>query len=44
MTAADIAYYYAAEELERKELQDIEHAMEHMEKAQANYIWDDIKR
>ncbi|WCR26871.1 hypothetical protein L3476_27390 [Paenibacillus thiaminolyticus] len=36
VTAADIAYYYAPEELERKGVQDIEHAMGHMEKAQAN--------
>lgn len=43
VTAADTAYYYAAEELERKGLQDIEHAMEHMEKAQANYIWDEYQ-
>ena len=36
VTAADIAYFYAPEELERKGLQDLEHAMGHMEKAQAN--------
>ncbi|QPA33027.1 class I SAM-dependent methyltransferase [Thermaerobacillus caldiproteolyticus] len=40
VTACDIAYYHSVEDLELKGLQDIEHAMEHMEKAKNNYIWD----
>jgi len=43
VTACDIAYYYSGEELENKGLQDIEHAMEHMEKAKNNYIWNYFK-
>ena len=31
------------EDLKNKGLQDIEHAMEHMEKAKNNYIWDYFK-
>ena len=40
VTACDIAYYHAEEDLKNKGLQDIEHTMEHMEKAQENYKWD----
>ncbi|MBE1554516.1 SAM-dependent methyltransferase [Sporosarcina limicola] len=40
VTAADIAYYHSEEDLRNKGLQDIEHTMELMEKAQSNYIWD----
>ncbi|MFD2706751.1 SAM-dependent methyltransferase [Salibacterium lacus] len=43
VTACDIAYDHAGEELENKGLQDIEHAMEHMKKAKKNYIWDYFK-
>jgi hypothetical protein len=40
ITACDIAYYHSVEALKRKGLQDIEHAMEHMQKAKNNYKWD----
>ncbi|QGH36692.1 SAM-dependent methyltransferase [Gracilibacillus salitolerans] len=40
ITACDIAYYHSVESLKNKGLQDIEHAMEHMEKAKGNYKWD----
>lgn len=40
VTACDIAYYHSGEDLKNKGLQDIEHAMEHMEKAKSNYKWD----
>ena len=40
VTACDIAYYHSGEDLKNKGLQDIEHTMEHMEKAQENYKWD----
>ena len=40
VTACDIAYYHSDEALENKGLQDIEHAMEHMQKVQNNYKWD----
>jgi hypothetical protein len=40
VTACDIAYYHSGEDLKHKGLQDIEHAMEHMQKAQNNYKWD----
>lgn len=43
VTACDIAYYHSVEDLENKGLQDIEHTMEHMEKAKNNYIWDYFK-
>jgi hypothetical protein len=43
VTACDIAYYHSVEDLELKGLQDIEHAMEQMEKAKNNYIWDYFK-
>ncbi|MFC4323092.1 SAM-dependent methyltransferase [Litchfieldia salsa] len=40
VTACDIAYDHAGEALKNKGLQDIEHAMKHMRKAQNNYKWD----
>ncbi|MCM3109605.1 methyltransferase domain-containing protein [Lederbergia lenta] len=40
ITACDIAYYHSVEDLEMKGLQDIEHAMEHIEKVKDNYVWD----
>lgn len=40
VTACDIAYYHSGEDLKNKGLQDIEHAMEHMQKAKSNYKWD----
>jgi hypothetical protein len=43
VTACDIAYYHSGEDLKNKGLQDIEHAMEHMEKAKNNYIWKYFK-
>jgi len=43
ITACDIAYSHSGENLKNKGLQDIEHAMEHMEKAKSNYIWDYFK-
>ncbi len=43
VTACDIAYSYSGEALEMKGMQDIEHAMEHMQKAKNNYSWDYFK-
>jgi hypothetical protein len=43
VTACDIAYYHSGEDLKNKGLQDLEHAMEHMQKAQNNYKWDYFK-
>lgn len=43
VTACDIAYSYSGEALEMKGMQDIKHAMEHMEKAKNNYSWDYFK-
>ncbi|MBT2655860.1 SAM-dependent methyltransferase [Bacillus sp. ISL-18] len=40
ITAADIAYYHSNEDLFNKGIQDVEHAMEQMEIAKTNYIWD----
>ncbi|MGE7611167.1 SAM-dependent methyltransferase [Paenibacillus sp. NPDC101420] len=40
VTAADIAYYYSADELEDKGVQDIEHAMSELVKVQSNFVWD----
>lgn len=40
VTACDIAYYHSSEDLKNKGLQDIEHAMDHIEKARKNYKWD----
>lgn len=39
VTACDIAYYHSGEDLKNKGLQDIEHAAEHLQKAQSNYKW-----
>ena len=43
ISACDIAYYHSSDDLKSKGLKDIEHAMEHMEKAKGNYIWDVFK-
>ena len=43
VTACDIAYYHSVEKLENKGLQDIDHAMEQMERAKRNYVWDYFK-
>ncbi|SDM84567.1 hypothetical protein SAMN04488137_2212 [Fictibacillus solisalsi] len=43
ITACDIAYYHSGVDLKNKGLQDIEHAMEHMQKAQNNYKWGYFK-
>lgn len=40
ITACDIAYYHATEDLKNKGLQDITHTMEHMEKAKHIFVWD----
>ncbi|NRD80876.1 SAM-dependent methyltransferase [Bacillus sp. BRMEA1] len=40
VTACDIAYYHSGEDLKNKGLKDIEHTMEHMQKAQSNFKWD----
>lgn len=40
VTACDIAYDHSPEDLRNKGLDDIHHAMEHMEKAKHNYRWD----
>lgn len=41
VTASDITYDHQIDDLERKGLQDIRHAMETMERAKSNYVWDD---
>ncbi len=38
-----MTYYHQGEDLKNKGLQDVEHAMEHMEKAKINYVWDFFK-
>ena len=43
VTACDIAYYHSVDDLENKGLQDIGHAMEQMERAKNNYVWDYFK-
>ncbi|KKI90419.1 SAM-dependent methyltransferase [Bacillus sp. SA1-12] len=40
VTACDIAYFHSREDLKMKGLQDINYAMEHMEEAKDNYIWN----
>lgn len=40
ITACDIAYYHAAEDLKIKGLQDITYTMKHMEKAKNIFVWD----
>jgi ubiquinone/menaquinone biosynthesis C-methylase UbiE len=39
-TSCDIAYYHEVVDLEQKGLEDIEHTIEHMEKASGNYVWE----
>ncbi|GAB6928219.1 hypothetical protein JCM10914A_22020 [Paenibacillus sp. JCM 10914] len=39
--ASDITYDHKIDDLEHKGLQDIGHAMETMEQAKGNYVWDD---
>lgn len=43
VTACDIAYNHSVDDLENKGLQDIDHAMEQMERAKNNYVWDFFK-
>ncbi|MBU9722206.1 MULTISPECIES: SAM-dependent methyltransferase [Bacillaceae] len=43
ITACDIAYDHSCEDLKNKGLQDIEHAMEQMEKVKKNYKWSYFK-
>ncbi|SMF92328.1 hypothetical protein SAMN05661091_5773 [Paenibacillus uliginis N3/975] len=43
ITACDIAYDHQIDDLERKGLQDIGHAMETMERAKDLYLWDFYK-
>jgi hypothetical protein len=43
VTACDIAYYHSGEDLKNKGLQDIEHAMERVQRAQDNFKWDYFK-
>ncbi|OAB32563.1 SAM-dependent methyltransferase [Paenibacillus macquariensis subsp. defensor] len=43
ITACDIAYYHAQEDLVNKGLQDIVHTMEHLENVKEKYIWDYFK-
>ena len=43
VTACDIAYYHEAADLKRKGLEDIEHAMEHVETNKTNYVWEYFK-
>ncbi|OAB46864.1 SAM-dependent methyltransferase [Paenibacillus antarcticus] len=43
ITACDIAYYHAQEDLVNKGLQDIIHTMEHLENVKEKYIWDYFK-
>lgn len=40
VTASDIAYNHRLDDLEAKGQQDIEHAMETLEQAKSNYVWD----
>jgi hypothetical protein len=43
VTATDMAYFYDFEELQKKGIQDLEHAMTSMESVQTNYVWDYFK-
>lgn len=43
VTAADIAYFHAIDDLQAKGLQDIDHAMQGMQKASDNYDWKEFK-
>ncbi len=38
VTAIDMAYFYDFEELQKKGIQDLEHAMTSMESVQTNYV------
>ncbi|AOZ94075.1 SAM-dependent methyltransferase [Paenibacillus crassostreae] len=40
VTACDLAYYHEAENLRHKGIEDIEHAMEHVESVKDNYVRD----
>lgn len=42
-TAADIAYYHKADRLLEKGLQDIDHAMEHVEEERERYVWTEFR-
>jgi len=42
-TAADIAYCYGVEELQKKGMQDLEHTLAKMERIQAGFVWDYFK-
>lgn len=43
VTAADIAYYFATDELADKGAQDIAHAMNELEKVKDNFVWEYFK-
>ncbi|WP_276353270.1 SAM-dependent methyltransferase [Cohnella caldifontis] len=43
VTASDIAYFHDVEELRKKGVQDLDHAMAKMESVQSSYVWDDFK-
>ncbi|MED5018357.1 SAM-dependent methyltransferase [Paenibacillus chibensis] len=43
VTSADIAYYHDAEKLYEKGLQDVVHAMEHVEAEKHRYIWSEFQ-
>lgn len=43
VTACDLAYYHEAEDLRHKGIEDIEHAMEHVESVKGNYMWNYFK-
>jgi hypothetical protein len=43
ITACDIAYFHSGADLEQKGYQDIEHAMEQMERVKDYYKWDYFK-
>lgn len=42
VTACDIAYYYEADELKLKGLQDVEHAMEYVDSNKERFVWNDM--
>lgn len=43
VSAADIAYYFATDELADKGAQDIAHAMNELEKVKDNFVWEHFK-
>ncbi|MFC0470693.1 SAM-dependent methyltransferase [Halalkalibacter kiskunsagensis] len=43
VTACDIAYYHSIDNLEKKGIQDIEHAMEQMKNVKHKFVWDYFK-